>query len=44
MVVCTSAIARIKISNTMVHQHHRMMEQGIITGIKPSLTRKENRL
>jgi Lrp/AsnC family transcriptional regulator for asnA, asnC and gidA len=31
----------LKISNTMVHQRiNRLMEQGIITGIKPLMKRK----
>ena len=34
--------ANLKISNTMVHQRiNRLMEQGIITGIKPVINEKK---
>jgi Lrp/AsnC family transcriptional regulator for asnA, asnC and gidA len=36
-----SAIANLKISNTMVHQRiNRLIEQGILTGIKPIINEK----
>jgi Lrp/AsnC family transcriptional regulator for asnA, asnC and gidA len=37
-----SAIATNKISNTMVHQRiNRLIEQGILTGIKPIINEKK---
>lgn len=38
----SSIAANLKISNTMVHQRvNRLMEQGIITGIKPVINEKK---
>jgi Lrp/AsnC family transcriptional regulator for asnA, asnC and gidA len=38
----SAVAATLKISNTMVHQRiNRMMEQGIITGIKPIINERK---